>query len=96
MSQGFGMETPSKHHHTALRKAARYLVLIDSGGYAVARLFLESREQVAEFDGATEETNSMISGLTATHGASGAEWDQALAGHSAEERAAAEVFELKV
>ncbi|MDI4635305.1 hypothetical protein J7U46_19740 [Pelomonas sp. V22] len=79
-----------------MRKAARYLVLIDSGGYAVARLFLESREQVAEFDGATEETNSMISGLTATHGASGTEWDKALAGHSAEERAAAEVFELKV
>ncbi|WP_282828909.1 hypothetical protein [Pelomonas sp. V22] len=90
------METPSKHHQTVLRKAARYLVLIDSGGYAVARLFLESREQVAEFDGATEETNSMISGLTATHGASGTEWDKALAGHSAEERAAAEVFELKV
>lgn len=96
MSQGFGMETPSKHHQTTLRKAARYLVLIDSGGYAVARLFLESFEQIAEFDAATEETNSMISGLSATHGASGAEWDKALAGHSAEERAAAEVFVLKV
>lgn len=69
MSQGFGMERLPKHHHMALRKAARYLVLIDFGGYAVARLFLENRGPIGEFDAATEETNSMISGLTAVHGA---------------------------
>jgi hypothetical protein len=38
----------------------------------------------------------MISGLMASHGAAGPEWDRALAGHSAEERAAAEVYLLKV
>lgn len=96
MGQGFGMEAPSKHHQTAPRRAARYLVLIDSGGYALARLFADTREQLAEFDASTEETASMISGLSAVKGANGSEWDRALAGHSAAERAAAEVYELSV
>ncbi|MDN3922227.1 hypothetical protein [Roseateles violae] len=90
------MESPSKHKQTLLRQPARWLVVIDSGGYTVARLFLETREQIAEFDASTEETASMISGLSATRGAAGAEWDRALAGHSAEERAAAEVYQLQV
>ena len=96
MSQGFGMESPSKHKQTLLRKPARYLVVIDSGGYVVARLFLETREQIAEFDASTEETASMISGLTPITGAQGVEWDRALAGHSEAERAAAEVYQLQV
>jgi hypothetical protein len=96
MGQGFGMESPSRHKQGALRQPARYLVVIDSGGYAVARLFLETREQIAEFDASTEETSSMTSGLTPTRGAQGPEWDRALAGHSAAERAAAEVYELRV
>lgn len=96
MSQGFGMESPSRHKQTALRQPARYLVLIDAGGYAVARLFLDTREQIAEFDASTEETASMMGGLTAILGATGAEWDRALAGHSAAERAAAEVYVLAV
>jgi len=96
MSQGFGMESPSRHKQTTLRQPARYLVLIDAGGYAVARLFLDTREQIAEFDASTEETASMMGGLTAILGATGAEWDRALAGHSAAERAAAEVYVLAV
>lgn len=96
MSQVFGNEMPRKHSEGELRKAARYLVLIDSGGFAVARLFLENREQVAEFDASTEETVQMTSGLTPTTGASGAEWDRALMGHSAAEREVAEVYTLGV
>lgn len=96
MGQGFGMETPAKHHPGALRQAARYLVVIESGGVMLARLFLETREQIAEFDASTEETASMMGGLTAILGATGAEWDRALAGHSAAERAAAEVYVLAV
>jgi hypothetical protein len=97
MSQGFGMEAPSKHQHqSTLRRAARYLVLIDSGGYALARLFSETREPLAEFDASTEETASMVSGLSAQRSAGGAEWDRALAGHSTAERAAAEVYALPV
>lgn len=38
----------------------------------------------------------MISGLVATRGAEGAEWDRALQGHSAAERRAAEVYHLDV
>lgn len=97
MNQGFGMEAPSGHDRTALRKAARYLVVIDSGGSAVARLFLDTREQIAEFDAGTEETASMTSGLVPVKGAAaGPEWDRALGGHSAAERAAADVYVLSV
>ena len=96
MSHGFGIASPSAHQQTSLRKAARYLVVIDSGGFTVARLFLENREQVAEFDASTEETVSMISGLAAATGADGPEWDRALASHSTSERAAAEVYVLSV
>jgi hypothetical protein len=96
MSQGFGMESPAKHQGAAPRKVSRYLVVIDAGGFAVARLFLDTREQVAEFDASTEETVSMTRGLTPTRGASGPEWDAALASHSASERAGAAVYELSL
>ena len=97
MSDGFGMESPSKHTATPRQKPAKYLVVIDAGGGgALARLFLESREQIAEFDASTEETASMTSGLTSTKGATGPEWDRALAGHSAQDRATAQVYVLSV
>lgn len=90
------MESPSKHKQAPLRPPARYLVLIDSGGVALARLFSASHEQVAEFDASAEETSSMTGGLSSVSGAQGAEWDRGLAGHSAAERAAAEVYTLAV
>lgn len=96
MDQAFGIESPSRHQQTSPRKAARYLVLIDAGGLAVARLFLDTREQIAEFDASTEELASMTSGLTSTHTAADPEWDRALAGHSAAERAAADVYVLNI
>ena len=94
MSQGFGSERPRAHTQTTHRKPARYLVVIDSGGFTVARLFLETRELVGEFDAATEEAAQMTAGLVPTKGADGAEWDRALEGHSAAERRAAEVYTL--
>jgi hypothetical protein len=96
MSQGFGSESPRPHTHTSHRKPARYLVVIDSGGFVLARLFIETREQVAEFDAATEEAARMMAGLVPTRGADGAEWDRALEGHSAAERRAADVYILDV
>jgi hypothetical protein len=96
MSQDFGRESPRAHTHTSYRKPARYLVLIDSGGFVVARLFLDTREQVAEFDAGTEEAAQMTTGLVPTKGADGAEWDRALEGHSAAERRAADVYTLDV
>lgn len=96
MAQVFGNEVPRPHSETPTRKTTRYLVVLDSGGSAVARLFVESREQVAEFDASTEEVTVMTQGLVPVLGAEGAEWDQALAGHSAVERQAARVYTLDV
>ena len=95
MSQGLGSESPRAHVQTSHRKPARYLVVIDSGGSAIARLFLESRELVAEFDAGSEEAARMTAGLVSTKGA-GPEWDRALQGHSAAERSAADVYVLEV
>lgn len=96
MGQGFGGESPRAHIQTSHRKPARYLVVIDSGGSVVARLFLDTRELVAEFDAGAEEASHMTAGLVATKGADGTEWDSALAGHSADERRAANVYTLDV
>jgi len=96
MSQGYGNETPRAHTQTQHRRPARYLVVIDSEGSAIARLLLETREQVAEFDAGAEEAARMTMGLVPTTGADGPEWDRALAGHSAAERSAAHVYTLDV
>ena len=96
MAQVFGSEIPRKHSETPARKVSRYLVVIESGGYVLARLFVDSREQVAEFDASTEEVTLMTQGLVPQTGAEGPEWDQALAGHSAVERKAARVYTLDV
>ena len=62
----------------------------------IARLFLDTREMVGEFDAAVEVIGSMTAGLIPGEGAMGSEWDTALAGHSAAERAAAKVYTLTV
>ena len=94
MSQVYGMESPGEHKHADYRRPARYLVVIDSAGSATARLFLETREPVAEFDASSEEVAVMTKGLSPAKGAHGPEWDRALDGHSAAERHAAEVYTL--
>ena len=96
MNHGYGMESPGGHSDTPLRKPARYLVVIESAGAMVARLFLDTRELVAEFDAGAEEVAVMAQRLTPRKGAQGAEWDRALEGHSTRERAAADVYTLDV
>jgi hypothetical protein len=96
MSHGFGNELPRAHGNTSPRSHSRYLVVIDSGGFMVARLFLASREQVAEFDASTEEVAQMIQHLQPDRSAGDPQWDRALAGHSAAERAGARVYELPI
>ena len=96
MSQTFGIETPREHTPTPHHQPVRYLVVIDSGGSMVARLFLATREMVAEFDAAVEEVTGMTNGLVPEVGALGPEWDLALQGHNAAERAAALVYTLDV
>ena len=96
MAQVFGNEVPRRHNEAPTREAARYLVVIDSGGVAIARLFSSQREQVGEFDASTEEVTVMTRGLVPASGADGSEWDRALSGHSATERRAARVYTLDV
>ena len=96
MNDGFGHEVPPRHAQQTHRGVARYLVVIGSTDGAVARLFLADRSQVAEFDAGTEEVAHMTGGASASTSAAGPEWDRALAGHTAAERAAATVYELEV
>jgi hypothetical protein len=96
MSQNFGISMPAAHHSVQHRLPARYLVLIDSGGAMVARLFLDTRELVTEWDAAATEVSHMTAGLAAQVGAQGAEWDGALQGFSDAQRAKAEVYTLAV
>ena len=96
MSEGFGIEAHREQHPTPRRKPARYLIVIDSAGSTVARLFIDTRELVAEFDAGTEEVALMTKGLAPVVGAAGSEWDAALEGHSGTERAGAEVYTLDV
>lgn len=94
MSQVFGMPMPSHHAPGAHNQPVKYLVTIDSGGYRIARLLLANRELVNEFDAAVAELGSMTAGLVPQVGLLGADWDQALRGHSTQERATAQVFTL--
>lgn len=96
MSHGFGIERPPAHVQVPVRPAARYLVSIESAGTMLALMFTEAREMVANFDAGAEEVALMTRGLQPAIGATGPEWDRPLGGHSAEERAAAEVFVLDV
>lgn len=96
MNQGFGHELPPRHAQQQHRQVSRYLVVIGSSAGPVAKLFLDNRQQVGEFDAGTEEVAVMTRNASSSTGASGAEWDKALSGHSAEERAAAVVHVLDV
>lgn len=95
MSQGFGGEVPAPHNQTVHREPTKYLVVIPAAEGPIAKLLLANREQAAELDANTEEATSMTRGLTAVVGATGPEWDQALSGHSAAERAAAKIYTFK-
>ena len=94
MDGGFGNEMPRAHSQEEHRAPTRYLVIIDSGGSTIARLFLPTREPFGEFDAGTEEVALMTQGLSPTDGAGGPEWDHALEGHSSAERAGAAVYTL--
>ena len=101
MSQQYGIEVPGGGgavDHEPAQPPARYLVLIDNAatGTRIARLFLASRKEVAEFDAAAPEVMSMIDELASAHSGMQPQWDEALAGHSPLERAAADVYELSL
>lgn len=94
MSQNFGIAMPQAHSLAPHREPVRYLVLIESGGGMVARLFLANRELVNECDAAATEVANTTAGIRPARGATGSEWDAALKGFGAHERATAEVYTL--
>lgn len=77
-----------------MHKPARYLVLIDSSGGPLARLFDEDHVQLAEIDASSEEVATMTAGLVASTGTDPAAWRGALDGHSEQECRAAQVYTL--
>lgn len=79
-----------------MQAAAKYLLILESAGSMVARLFDAERRHVAEFDASSEEVTVMIKGLNARQGADPSEWGLALRGHNAHELAGAMVYTLDV
>jgi hypothetical protein len=96
MSDSLGDEAPGRYAPHVYRKAARYLVIIDSGGSMVARLFDADRTELAEFDAGSEEIAVMTQGLRPTKSALDRAWDDALDGHNHDERRAADVYTLDI
>lgn len=93
---GPGIPAHGSPTHEPEQAPARYLVLIQSGGMRVARLFLADRVPVAEFDAGAAEVTGMTSALLPSRTAHEPAWDQALAGHRDEDRRDADVYTLQV
>lgn len=98
MSQTYGMEAPRPHYDEDEQPPVRYVVLINSAStdQRLARLFLQDHRQVAELDAGAPEVMLMTDALAPARSAGHTEWDRALAGHSAAERAEAEVYTLDI
>jgi hypothetical protein len=95
MTDSLGDESPRYAPHV-FRPTSRYLVVIEAAGSMIARLFDTAHRPVAEFDAGSEEVAVMTAGLSPLRSAGAAVWDAALHGHSASERAAADVYTLDV
>ena len=72
----------------------KFLIVIDSGGSMVARLFDAERTHVIDMDASTQDVAATIEGVVPRDGATAPEWDAVLAGHSAVEREQAQVYTL--
>jgi len=79
-----------------MHKRAKYLVVIDSAGEMVARMFDEDRRMIVDFDASSSEVAVMTQGLVPGRDATDLAWHDALAGHSQREREQAEVYTLDV
>jgi hypothetical protein len=79
-----------------MQKPAKFLVVIDSAGEMVARMFDENRRLIVDFDASSSEVAVMTQGLVPARGATDPAWHEALKGHSERERQQAEVYTLDV
>jgi len=96
MSQTYGMESPGRHVGHPQRPPVRYVVVIDADGLVIAKLLLETRQQVEEIFASASEVAQLTQGLRPAKGADGPEWDDALQGYSLAQRRAADVYTLRV
>lgn len=74
----------------------KFLIVIDAGGAMVARLFDANRVHVIDMDASTQDVADTVEGIAPVHSGTDAMWDTALAGHTAAERAQAQVYTLAV
>ena len=77
-----------------MQSPARFLVVIESAGAMVARLFDARHGHLIDFDASSEEVAVMTAGVMPAHGVEGREWGLSMEGHSPAERAAAMVYAL--
>jgi hypothetical protein len=96
MSQNFGISMPASHAPHSLRAPVRYVVVIESGAGMVARWLSADHALLNECDAAATEVANSTAGLSPLQGALGSEWDAALQGYNAQERAAAAVYTLAI
>ena len=75
---------------------AKYLVIIESDGAMLAKLFDGHYVHVNDFDASSEEVAVMTKGLMPKRDANNGAWAKVLAGHGETERRAALVFTLDV
>lgn len=79
-----------------MRATAKYLLILESAGSMVARLFDAEHRHLSDFDASSEEVAVMTRGLQATEGARSPDWGRALQGHNDSELAGALVYTLDV
>jgi hypothetical protein len=79
-----------------MHKPVRYLVLIESAGTPVARMFDADHTHILDIDATSEEVVDMTGGRVPEHNAGDAQWDAILQGHTAQERQAAQIFTLDI
>ena len=79
-----------------MHKPVRYLVLIESGGAPIARLFDADQAHILDIDATSEEVTDMTAGHTPAHDGTENKWDKPLQGHTLQERQAAQIFTLDI
>ncbi|MET0333908.1 MAG: hypothetical protein ABW190_06525 [Rhizobacter sp.] len=74
----------------------KYLVIIESDGAMVAKLYDAELKHVNDIDAGSEEVAVMTKGLSAAKSGNDATWSEVLTGHGEAERRAAQVYTLDV
>lgn len=74
----------------------KYLILIESDGAMLAKLYDAQCRHVSDIDASSEEVAVMTQGLMPRPVANDPGWARVLVGHGEPQRAAAQVFSLDV